>query len=300
MVELASRGGAGGRSQSATCEDWSAGVGRPRSLFAWARSSRVAMESPKLPATLLLSHLLGDHPCHHSLLVLAQGFTSAGKRRWQNGRATGPPRGLPRDYGPDCPRRRRCRNCVRPGRRPSSRCSPVDQQTRRARSRRHDGPRRLTRDRDPRRAATGAAATACARRTGRAALDRSAGHARRSVLRSFPGNEGNREVPAEGAGPPAGRDRQGELSRLFCILRPYIEVDAVNTTTGLHVLHTGRISVPPCRHRLTALRLFLRVLRSRARMSRSRARVSGVATSASSVRPGALRFARVCAVTQVR
>jgi hypothetical protein len=29
-----------------------------RSWFAWARSSRVAMESPKLPATLLLSHFL--------------------------------------------------------------------------------------------------------------------------------------------------------------------------------------------------------------------------------------------------
>jgi hypothetical protein len=119
-------------------------------------------------------------------------------------------------------------------------------------------------------------------------------------VRSFPDNEGKLEVPTEGAGARVGRDRQGELSRFFCILRPYIEVDAVNTTTGLRVLHTGRISVPPCRHRLTALRLFLRVLRSRARVSRSRARVSGVATSASSIRPGALHSARVCAVTQVR
>jgi hypothetical protein len=61
------------------------------------------------------------------------------------------------------------------------------------------------------------------------------------------------------------------------------------TTTGMRVLHAGRISAPRCRHFVTALELFLRVVRSRGRMSRSREQVSGLATSASSIRPGALR-----------
>jgi hypothetical protein len=65
----------------------------------------------------------------------------------------------------------------------------------------------------------------------------------------------------------------------------------MNTTTGVRVLHAGRISVLRCRHFPTALGLFLRMLRSRAPTSRSGARVSGAATTACGVVHWALRSA---------